>query len=163
MLHQSACKHAQPSADWLRLSVTWLGQAVSKAAAAACWQHCCADILGSDLLIGCSQRPHVPKHCAARWASSLMPGLPNKLPIDVGFCAQGDIKSELVDFAEEHAVDLLVVAASSNVGLKKAFGTSTSTHLTHHAPCPTLVVPTRIANPGAELHTTSENFDRGEG
>lgn len=73
---------------------------------------------------------------------------------------RGDIKSELVDFAEEHAVDLLVVAASSNVGLKKAFGTSTSTHLTHHAPCPTLVVPTRIANPGAELHTTSENFDR---
>ncbi|KAK9814950.1 hypothetical protein WJX73_002927 [Symbiochloris irregularis] len=72
---------------------------------------------------------------------------------------KGDIKDQLCDFAEEHAVDLLVVAASSSVGLKKAFGTSTSSHLAHHAPCPTLVLPIAIANPGGEAVGASQDLD----
>ena len=73
---------------------------------------------------------------------------------------QGDVKEQLCDFAEEHAVDLLVVAASSHVGFKKAFGTSTSSHLAHHAPCPTLVLPWHIASPGSDLAAIpSEQFD----
>lgn len=76
---------------------------------------------------------------------------------------QGDVKDQLCDFAEEHAVDLLVVAASSSVGFKKAFGTSTSSHLAHHAPCPTLVLPVAIANPGGEAVSASQELDhRGE-
>ena len=46
--------------------------------------------------------------------------------------------------------DLLIVAASSAQGLRKTFGTSTSTYLVHHAPCPTLVIPVHIALAGLE-------------
>ena len=63
---------------------------------------------------------------------------------------QGDAKSDLCDRADEVDADLLIVAASSAQGLRKTFGTSTSTYLVHHAPCPTLVIPVHIALAGLE-------------
>ena len=64
--------------------------------------------------------------------------------------AQGDAKSDLSEWADENDADLLIVAASSASGLRKTFGTSTSTYLMHHAPCPTLVIPVQIALAGVE-------------
>ena len=69
-------------------------------------------------------------------------------------CTQGDAKSDLCDWADENDSDLLLVAASSASGLRKTFGTSTSTYLVHHAPCPTLVVPVQIALSGVEPVTS---------
>ena len=67
---------------------------------------------------------------------------------------QGDAKSDLSEWADEHDADLLIVAASSASGLRKTFGTSTSTYLIHHATCPTLVIPVHIALAGVESVTS---------
>ena len=69
---------------------------------------------------------------------------------------QGDAKDDLCELADEWDADLLIVAASSAQGLRKTFGTSTSTYLVHHAPCPTLVIPVGVALAGVEEVTSPQ-------
>ena len=76
--------------------------------------------------------------------------------LSTSLTVQGDAKSDLCDLADEMDADLLIVAASSAQGLRKTFGTSTSTYLVHHAPCPTLVIPVDIALAGIEQVTSPQ-------
>ncbi|KAK9832779.1 hypothetical protein WJX81_000319 [Elliptochloris bilobata] len=63
--------------------------------------------------------------------------------IHVALCIQlkEDVKAGLCELAEAHGADLLVVGHAHSSRLRKTFTTSTASHLAHHAPCPTLIIP----------------------
>ncbi|BDA48548.1 hypothetical protein COCOBI_12-2280 [Coccomyxa sp. Obi] len=55
-----------------------------------------------------------------------------------------DPKSGLCDFLEENSIDLVIVGYATTSRLRKTLNlgqVSLSSHLLHHAPCPTLVIP----------------------
>ena len=54
---------------------------------------------------------------------------------------QEDVKAGLCELAEAHGADLLLIGHAHSSRLRKTFTTSTASHLAHHAPCPTLIIP----------------------
>lgn len=54
-----------------------------------------------------------------------------------------DPTDALLDAAERHGADLIVVGSRGEGAVKRAFHGSVSTKVLHHAPCAVLVVPSR--------------------
>ena len=55
----------------------------------------------------------------------------------------GVASQEIVRYAAEHAIDLIVVASHGYGPLRQLLLGSTAERVLHHAPCPVLVVPSK--------------------
>ena len=61
------------------------------------------------------------------------------LPVEL-IIGKGEVRDELVDYADSAAVDLLVVGSRGLGALKRTFVGSSSDYAVHHCHCPVLVV-----------------------
>ncbi len=82
-----------------------------------------------QLLEGC--RTHLDRLVADRFQA------PETLKLTVCF---GNPWSMICDYAEEHDVDLIIVATHGRTGLRHVLIGSTAERIVQHAPCPVLVV-----------------------
>jgi nucleotide-binding universal stress UspA family protein len=55
---------------------------------------------------------------------------------------QGNVSSDIVDFAETHGVDLIVMATRGLTGVSRFLIGSNTERIVRVAPCPVLTVPT---------------------
>lgn len=66
-----------------------------------------------------------------------------------GIVREGPIVSEILDYATEATIDLIVLGTHGRTGLPRALLGSTAERVLYHAGCPVLVVPRRSDLPGS--------------
>jgi nucleotide-binding universal stress UspA family protein len=63
---------------------------------------------------------------------------------------EGNVSKDIVDFAETHGVDLLVMATRGLTGVSRFLLGSNTERIVRVAPCPVLTIPTEVEEEGEE-------------